>query len=326
MGRTTPRTLDRMAELLCAAPALSITDAIRQATRRPSDASRDHRLRRKFREQRLALITAAERRQNPTALQSDREATQMIDAISGMTIPLLTALAGATAGTACSQLLTRAQRKAARTPAVRIEFADEPRHENLGAVGFRHLCNEFALRISGMLRNGGTVSALGLRLDIYHYQSSKARPTHEIIGLPVADMLPPGEAVPWSRTITLNDVTVDHPKGYYMSGHTGIFRDDPNNQYYHYHVVFSWMNAYGEEACAIYGMEKIIEGQKFEGNRMVFIRQSATYDPRKQFPREWRDEINARELKLKQLMTTGNFGVQGFGVEALAMDQSSAIW
>ena len=88
----------------------------------------------------------------------------------------------------------------------------------------------------------------------------------------------------------------------YRSGHTGIFRDDFNYRYYHFHVVLSWKNAYGERACAIYGMEKVIEGATFKGNKMVFIDQATTYDPRRQFPREWREEIKANERLLKQLM------------------------
>ncbi len=185
---------------------------------------------------------------------------------------------------------------------MRIEFEDIPGPENLGAVGFRHMSNEFALRVSGTLRNGGTVPALDLRFDLYHYQISKARPTHEIIGIPVADMLQPLEAVPWSRTITLADVKVEHQKGFYQSGHTGIFRDGFNDRYCHFHAVLSWKNAYGEKACAIYGMEKVIEGVSLKRNGMAFVGQATAYDPRKQFPREWREEIKDKERQLKQLM------------------------
>jgi hypothetical protein len=300
-GRIDAEALARIADLLLSVPTPSLTEAIRQTTGK-SDPSLLHRLRRKFGAQQAALMAAAADRRNRSASQSEREALPMINVIADTAIPLMTAMAGAAAGSSFTHLLSRPQRKVARMPAVRMDFADFTEYEDLGTVGFRHLCDEFALRVSGTLRNGGPVPALGLRLDIYHYQSGKARPTHEIIGIPVVDMLQPGEAEPWSRTITLADVTVDHPNGYYQSGHTGIFCDDFNYRYYHFHLVLSWRNAYGEKACAIYGMEKVIEGATFKGNRMVFIDQATTYDPRRRFPREWREEIEAKERQLRQLM------------------------
>jgi hypothetical protein len=299
--RIDAETLARIADLQLSVPTPSLTEAIRQTTGK-SDPSLLHRLRRKFRAQQTVLMVAAADRRNRSASQSEGESIPMINAITDTAMPILTAVAGAAAGSSFSYLLSRSQRRAARMPAVRLEFADIADHQSLGTVGFRHMWNEFALRVSGTLRNGGTVPALDLRFDIYHYQNSKARPTHEIVGIPVVDMLRPGEAVPWDRTITLADVTVGHPNGYYRSGHTGIFRDDFNYRYYHFHVVLSWRSAYGERACAIYGMEKVIEGATFKGNKMVFIDQATTYDPRRQFPREWREEIKANERLLKQLM------------------------
>jgi hypothetical protein len=300
--RSDAETLSKMADQLSSNPTLSMAEAIRQATGKSNDPSLFRRLRRKFRAQQTALMAAAADRRNRPASPPEREALPMIHPIADTAMPLITAVTGAVAGSTFSSLLSRSQRRAARTPPVRLEFEDLPGHENLGAIGFRHMEYEFALRVSGTLRNGGAMAAFDLRFDIYHYQNSKARPTHEIIGIPVADMLQPGEAMPWNRLITLADVTVNHPKGYYRSGHTGIFRDDFNNRYYHYHMVLSWRNDYDEKACAIYGMEKVIEGTSFKMNKMVFVGQATTYDPRKQFPVEWRDEIKAKERFLKQLM------------------------
>lgn len=297
--RTDAEILARIADRQLSAPARSLTEAIRQVTGK-SDPSFVHRLRRKFRAQQTALMAVAADRRNQAAVQTERGTIPMIGEIA---IPLATAIAGAVVGSSCSCVLSRTQQKAARIPPVRIEFADIPAQDGQGGpVGFRNLWNEFALRVSGTLQNGGSVPALGLRLDIYHYQTSKARPTHEIIGVPVADMLQPGKELPWSRTITLDDVTVDHPQGYYQSGHIGFFNDGLSYQHYHFHVVFSWTNPYGEKACAIYGMENVIDGAIFKGTRMVFVGQARAYDPRKQFPREWRDEIKAKERSLKRLM------------------------
>lgn len=300
--RIDAETLARIADRQISARTQSLTEAIRQVTGR-SDPSLLHRLRRKFRVQQTALMTAAANRGNRSTSQSEGESIPMINAIPDTAMPILTAVAGAVAGSSLSYLLSRSQRRAARTPAVRIEFADIPPHEGRdGPVGFRNLWNESALRVSCILRNGGSTPALGLCLDIYHYQTSKARPTHEIIGIPVADMLSPGKELPWSRNLTLSDVTVDHPQGYYRSGYIGFFGDGLSYQSYHFHVVFSWTNPYGERACAIYGMENVIEGATFKGTRMIFVGQATTYNPRKQFPCEWREEIKAKERQLKQLM------------------------
>lgn len=308
--RTDAEALAGIADRQLSAPAGSLTEAIRRVTGQ-SDPSLHRRLRRKFGAQQTALMIAAAERRNQMAAQIERETVPMIDIIADTAIPLTTAtaIAGAVAGSSCSYLLSRAQRKAARMPTVRMEFADIPIHGGRdGPVGFRNFWNESALRVSGTLQNGGSVPALDLRLDIYHYQTSKARPTHEIIGIPVADMLPPGQEVPWSRTLTLADVTVDHPKGYYRSGYIGFFSDGLSYPTYHFHVVFSWTNPYGEKAYAIYGMENVIEGASFNGTRMVFVGQATTYDPRKHFPREWREEIKAKERQLKQLMAAPGGG------------------
>jgi hypothetical protein len=191
-------------------------------------------------------------------------------------------------------LLSRWREKAERTPHLLFEFSDLPEHENLGAVGFRNLQSKLELLISGTIRNVGTALAIDIKLDIYHFRSSKAPPVHEISGIHVSEALQKGEALQWRKSIRLADLTVDGPN--YKSGTTGIFSDDTSTKYCHYHVVLSCKNPLGEEFSTIYCMEKTVENNAFKGNKMVFIRQLGKYEPMAQFPAEWRAEIKAREL------------------------------
>jgi hypothetical protein len=199
---------------------------------------------------------------------------------------------GAAAGSSVTYLLTRRQRSIERTPILLFEFADVAEHENLGVAGFRNVGSKLELLISGTLRNVGPVLARNIRLDIHHFQSSRPQPTHEIANIQIADALEPGASLLWSKSIRLADLTVDGP--YYKSGSTGVFLDDPNFRYYHYHVVFSCNNAQGEISSSIYGTEKIIESNAFKGNKMVFVRHVGTYKPKAEFPKAWRSEIKGR--------------------------------
>ncbi len=181
-----------------------------------------------------------------------------------------------------------------------FEFADLPEHDNLGAVGFRNIENKLELLISGTVRNVGPALARDVRLDIYHFQRSKAQPTHEISGIHVADALSPGEALTWSKSICLADLTVDGSD--YQSGSTGIFRDDMNSRSSPPRR-FLVQECTGKKcASSIYCTEKTIENNVFKGNKMVFVRQVGTYRPKTQFPIEWRREIETRERSLKRLM------------------------
>jgi len=206
------------------------------------------------------------------------------------------AVVTAIVGSLVTYLLSRRREKAERTPHLLFEFSDLPEHENLGAVGFRNLQSKLELLISGTIRNVGTVLARDIKLDIYHFRSSKMPPVHEISGIHVLDALQKGEALQWSKSIRLADLTVDGPN--YISGTTGIFSDDTSTKHYHYHVVFSCKNPLGEEFSTIYCMEKTVENNVFKGNKMVLIRQLGKYEPMAQFPAEWRAEIEAREATL----------------------------
>jgi len=214
--------------------------------------------------------------------------------ISDVITPLGIAAAGAAVGSLVTYLLSRWREKAERTPHLLFEFSDLPEHENLGAVGFRNLQSKLELLISGTIRNVGTALAIDIKLDIYHFRSSKAPPVHEISGIHVSEALQKGEALQWRKSIRLADLTVDGPN--YKSGTTGIFSDDTSTKYCHYHVVLSCKNPLGEEFSTIYCMEKTVENNAFKGNKMVFIRQLGKYEPMAQFPAEWRAEIKAREL------------------------------
>ena len=185
--------------------------------------------------------------------------------------------------------------KSRRTPFVVFEFSDVEGHENLGAVGFRHLQSKLQpeLLISGRLRNVGNAPALTLRLDIYHYLSSDGPPVHEIADIPVTDAIPPGGTLDWKRSIGLQNLAVN---GIYRSGVSGLFSVDLNCKYYHFHMALSYKNPDGEEFNSIYYMSKVIKAGKFEGNQMTFGGMiSQSYDPERLFPREWRAEIRNRE-------------------------------
>lgn len=214
--------------------------------------------------------------------------------ISDVIAPLGIAVAGAAVGSLVTYLLSRRRDKAKITPHLVFGFSDLPEHENLGAVGFRNLQSKLELLISGTIRNVGTALAIDIKLDIYHFRSSKAPPVHEISGIHVSEALQIGESLQWSKSIRLADLTVDAP--YYKSGTIGVFSDATGTRYYHYHVVFSCKNQLGEEFSTIYCMEKTVENNVFKGNKMVFIRQLGKYKPMAQFPAEWRDEIKAGEL------------------------------
>lgn len=224
----------------------------------------------------------------------------MTNILLTIVLPVTTAVIGAAAGSAVTHLFARRQRRIDRTPVLLFEFADLAEHENLGAVGFRHIQNKTELLISGTLRNAGPALARDIRLDIYHFQSSDLPPTHEIANIHVADALEPGASLPWVRFIRLADLTVDGP--YYKSGSTGVFLDHGNFRHYHYHVVFSCKNAHGETASSIYCCAKIIENNVFQGNKMMFVRQVGTYEPKAEFPAEWRSEIGAKELSTQHLI------------------------
>jgi hypothetical protein len=226
----------------------------------------------------------------------------MTGILSSIVNSVISAVVGAGAGSAITYLLSRRQRKVDRTPIIRFDFSDTGVHENLGAVGFRNIESKLELLISGTICNVGSVLARDVRLDIYHFQGSRAPATHEIANIHVADALQPGEAVPWSKSIRLSDLTVTDR--YYKSGSTGIFRVDPNSRYYHHHVVFSCKNVQGEQSSTIYCTEKIIKNNSFGGNRMMFVRYAGAYRPETQFPVEWKNEIKTRERSLKGVMKT----------------------
>ena len=183
--------------------------------------------------------------------------------------------------------------KSRRTPFLVFEFSDQPEHENLGAVGFRHLQSKLELLVSGTIRNVGNTLAVGVKLDIFHFMSADGPPVHEISNIHIADAIPPGGASSWSRTIGLKDLAVD---GVYQSGINGLFSANANNKYSHFHVVFSCKNADGEDFSSIYCLEKIIKANTFFGNQMSFVGASDKYDPIKQFPQHWRHEIHASGL------------------------------
>jgi hypothetical protein len=208
---------------------------------------------------------------------------------------------------AITYLHPRGQRKAERTPILRVEFLDLPEHENLGAIGFRHIQSRLELLVSIAIRNVGPVAATDLRLDIYHFVTARTPAVHEISSIRVVDALQSGESLQWSKSISLADLTVDGP--YYKSGSTGIFSDYTAGHHYHYHVVFSFRNTRGEEFSAIFCMERIVVNNVSKGNRMVFVGPMGRYNSKTQFPAEWRNEIEAKELSLRHLMAaqTGTF-------------------
>ena len=309
--------LARIADLLVATSSLSAVEAINQVTGRPHDTSLIYRLRRKLRAQRAALLAAAVARRHQSApSQSQREADSMPDIFSSVAIPLAGGVASAIAGASAAHILSRRQRKADRTPLLRFGFSDRCEHEGLGAVGFRHLQSKLELLIGGNLQNIGLASAMDIKLDIFHFLSRKG-PVHEIRAIPVAEVLRPGESVRWIRSIGLADITVDDPRGYYQSGPTGVFRDNTNSQYYHFHVVFSCRNMRGDACSAIYCMEQIVENASFKGNRMMFMQQVGKYRPQAQFRAEWRREIKERELYLQRSLAVAPanpYGPHGFHV------------
>lgn len=234
----------------------------------------------------------------------------MSEIITDIVTPIATGIMGAVAGSYATYLFARRQQKAERTPHLLFEFADLPEHENLGAVGFRNIASKLELLISGTIRNAGTALATGIKLDIYHFRSSTAPPVHEIARIHVADALSAGEAASWSESIRLADITVEGPEyqpgtdPIYKSGPTGVFSDDTNSEYYHHHVVFSCKNLLGEEFSTVYCTEKVFENKAFKGNKMALIGQFEKYDPMARFPKEWRDEIAAKELAFKDFMAT----------------------
>lgn len=226
----------------------------------------------------------------------------MMGILSGVAPRVVGVVVGAVAGSSITYLFSRRQCKVERTPILLFDFSDPPEHENLGAVGFRHIQSKLELLIAGTVRNVGSVLAVGVQLDIYHFQNSNGPPAHEIASIHVADALRTGESLQWSRSIGLADLAV---RGVYRSGSTGVFRDDGNFQHYHYHVVFSCKNLQGEPSSSIYLTQKIVENGAFKGNKMVFVRQVGAYRPRAHLPTEWRREIKARELSLRQAMRGG---------------------
>jgi hypothetical protein len=106
--------------------------------------------------------------------------------MSGIISEVAAAAAGSLVTYLVTYLLSRRREKAERTPRLLFEFSDLPEHENLGAVGFRNLQSKLELLISGTIRNVGTALAIDIKLDIYHFRSSKALPVHEISGIHVS--------------------------------------------------------------------------------------------------------------------------------------------
>jgi hypothetical protein len=201
-----------------------------------------------------------------------------------LVLPVISAVIGAAVGSTVTYLFSHRQRRIDRTPVLLFEFADLAEHENLGAIGFRHIQSKLELLISGTLRNVGPVLARDIKLDIYQFQSRKPPPTHEIANIHIADALEPGASLSWNKSIRLADLTIDG--SYYKSGSTGVFLDEGDFRYYHYHVVFSCNNTRGEGSSSIYGAEKIIENNAFKGNKTVFVRQVGMYNPKAEFPAE----------------------------------------
>jgi len=200
------------------------------------------------------------------------------------------------------RVVEQEQSKAARTALLIFEFLDLAEHEQLGVPGFRNIDSRLELLVSGKLNNFGSALAREIRFDIYHFTSGTAPVVNEIAQIPVADALISNVSMWWTRYIRLQDLTVKDK--YYKSGTRGIFADNVNGRYYHYHIVFSCKNLQNEDFSTIYCMEKVIEKvngiDTFKGNRLVFSHHTGKYDPGAEFPKEWRDEIAAQQVAKKE--------------------------
>ena len=153
------------------------------------------------------------------------------------------------------------RREAARerrqlTPLLTFEFFDSGEHENLGPPGFRHLpahTRHPALRISGVLRNLASTSAVDCRLDIYVAQES-GWPIHEIQGVELHNGLAASDKAEVSRLLTLDDVT-PRASGLFDVGIAGLFSlAVPTGKDYPFAVVLSYKNAFGDSFFTAYAL------------------------------------------------------------------------
>jgi hypothetical protein len=291
-------SLAKIAALLVAQPATSVADAIRQATGKSDDESLIHRLRAKWKTMAPELLTSAGACRSRNAIHLEGEGP-MIDFFHQLQ-PMVNAAVGAAVASSIPYILPKRLRKSGQSPIMRFDFLDLVDHEDLGAPGFRHIQSKTELSVSGRIQNVGAVPLFDIKLNVYHYQSSRPQPTHEIVDIDVGDVLQPGKSFEWSKSLSQRDLTVAGI--YFKSGTTGIFTENWINRYNHFHVVFSCRNVHSETSSVVYTMEKIIEDNSFKGNRMVFIKQVEKYHPRRMFPTEWRDEIKARETLLKECL------------------------
>lgn len=154
------------------------------------------------------------------------------------------------------------------TPLLTFEFFDKYEHENLGSPGFRHLPSQprhSGLRISGMLRNLASTSAVDCRLDIYVANES-GRPIHEIRDVVLHNGLAASDKAEVSRLLTLDDVTPS-PSGVFEVGIAGLFSQPvPACKDYPFAVVFSYKNAYGDPFFTAYALHN---GNRCDANQQT---------------------------------------------------------
>ncbi len=175
--------------------------------------------------------------------------------------------------------------KSRRTPFLLFDFADVPNPENQGPVGFRHIQNKQELLVSGTMKNVGNALALDVKLDIFSFWTDDSISRHELIGISVADAIPPGGGTQWVKSIGMNEFSKQ--SDFVQQGVAGLFAS-ATDKLFPFHVVFSCNNIEHEVFSSIYCVEYVTKGGSIAGTRMVFKRAIGKYDPNKEFPPEWR--------------------------------------
>ncbi len=184
--------------------------------------------------------------------------------------------------------------KSRRTPFLLFDFDDVPEPENQGPIGFRHIQNKQELLVSGKMKNVGNVLALDVKLDIFSFWNDGSTPRHELIGISVADAIPPGGGTQWVKSIGMSEFS-GH-SDFVQQGVAGLFASATGN-FFPFHVVFSCKNIDNEIFNSIYCVEYIIKEDSIGGTQMTFKRAIGKYEPNDEFPHEWRAEFKKRRAR-----------------------------
>ncbi len=184
--------------------------------------------------------------------------------------------------------------KSRRTPFLLFDFADVPEHENQGPIGFRHIQNKQELLVSGTMKNVGNALALDVKLDIFSFWIDGSTSTNALVGISVADAVPPGGGAQWVKSIGMSEFS--RQNDFLQQGVAGLFAS-ATDKFFPFHVVFYCKNIENEIFSSIYCVEYASKDGSIPGTRMVFKRAIGKYEPNYEFPREWQAEFQKKKAR-----------------------------